>query len=728
MAKRFYAEDYRSRNNDFDNDGVRIEMEPVDSYSQFPGASTSRIPDNHDIYNDHYALNENYHTIPRSLKEQLPSRSMDVTRKPSSHGSCSLHGTLRIRTVSILKDLSEDKVIEMLENDPKIEDLDELAAGKHTEATLKQLHYSLTGKRKVKARLDKRGSKLHKKVGCLKQMKYTLSMKWYKFKNGLKESLSSLELWQKPIHIIEGKFGTSVASYFYLLRWLLRLNVLTFLLQFSFVVGPQMLLNFFPDAQEEPLPCRVNSTISGNFTKLPIKMKKSEFSPEILLTGSGWLEYSSFYYGGYSNTILTLANGVYYNIPLAYLSVIGVNIVLVLIFMAVKLAKSHKERFIEHSGLKMNFFSNKVFCGWDFAITNPKAAQLHSACLRLDLIEYLSRLQKRTIIRTIEEKTIRFFRFLFFHFLSFAVLGLTGYLIFVLLHEKYLNTDIKVLGEMSLSLTVVLITIVVPSILTFMVKFEGYHSRRIQLWINMIRSLLLIGVIIGILLLFWIPGINLSLISTILTTNNEFNKHSCWETQLGMEIYRLVIMDFIVCCVLHFFTFWIKSILYKSGFKYLGTVEFDVAWNFWNLLYNQYSLRLHAQPAEQSLRAQNAQTIFLIIAFLALVFSLLGMGYIIIQVKPSMLCGPFSARDYPYSIIFCITESFQEYEICVTYYSRALAAANLKMMTLLRQQVVLEGKDKVMRTTRGFLRNVDPIRLNRANFLEKDRPRPSTEF
>jgi hypothetical protein len=46
-------------------------------------------------------------------------------------------------------------------------------------------------------------------------------------------------LWQKRFKVIGGKFGTSVLSYFSFLRWLLKFNIFSFVMNFSFIIIPQ---------------------------------------------------------------------------------------------------------------------------------------------------------------------------------------------------------------------------------------------------------------------------------------------------------------------------------------------------------------------------------------------------------------------------------------------------------------------------------------------------------
>lgn len=59
-------------------------------------------------------------------------------------------------------------------------------------------------------------------------------------RSGLSELLDSVSLWQKTLKVIGGKFGTSVLSYFNFLRWLLKFNIFSFIVTFSFIIIPQL--------------------------------------------------------------------------------------------------------------------------------------------------------------------------------------------------------------------------------------------------------------------------------------------------------------------------------------------------------------------------------------------------------------------------------------------------------------------------------------------------------
>ena len=111
---------------------------------------------------------------------------------------------------------------------------------------------------------------------------------WQKFKYQLRKGRQIFDLWSSHLTIIEGCFGTSVASYFIFLKWVLLLNIPIFLLTFGFLVIPQILYRYY---QLEP------SGYDGN---------EESFSGTDLLTGSVSLTISLYKPVGGTSVSLSL--------------------------------------------------------------------------------------------------------------------------------------------------------------------------------------------------------------------------------------------------------------------------------------------------------------------------------------------------------------------------------------------------------------------------------------
>lgn len=681
------------------------------------------------------------HDISSDIMRELPSRAVETLLEPCQNGTLrgkkdkTAYKTLRLRNLNpcVYNELDESRLLNILENDPDAENMQVEEVEKYQTETLREIHLSLTAKRKLKGKLEKKNQKrMQKKLGCCKQLKYSLSMKWHHFKQSFKDSIHNLQLWKKAVRTIEGNFGSGVASYFRFLRWLLGLNIFFFILIFMLVILPA-LLDKLPEAQHfEHSDCRNDTNITtANFTaNFTVSRRNVSFSGKELLTGAGSFEHTILYYGEYASTKFSLFKNTMYDTPLAYLLTNALGLFLVLIISAAVLVSSHIKNYIEYHGFGDHFYSNKVFAGWDFAITSEKAAALQSRRLYLDLKERLVGVSNRKAARNINEKCKSLGINISFNLFSFAVLGVVAYLLFLLLEKNYLKTDIKLIREMSTALTVSAITIVMPLIFTFISHFEKYKSHQLQLKITMFRALLLIVVILGILIYFWL--------------NPERHKPGeCWETRLGMEIYRLMIVDFVVWNVLYVLMCWVKKIVHYNEGQCIGNLEFEVSWHTWHLLYNQVLcwvgtyfvpflpliliikliLTFYIKkecvlrcclPPTRVWKANVAETIFLITTFVGLISSIAVFGYIITR-KNSGSCGPFAEFEFSYDTFFCVTraiqpDSFGEIAVLVikpgtilfiiialcslAYCVRATANAHMKRKNLLQKQVATEGRDK----------------------------------
>lgn len=192
---------------------------------------------------------------------------------------------------------------------------------------------------------------------------------------------------------------------------------------------------------------------------------------------------------------------------------------------------------------------------------------------------------------------------------------------------------------------------------------ERYNNKRTELYVTIVRNYALAAMIIGTLFVFWI----------INSTSH------CWQTHLGEEIYRLLVLDFIALLFgtcLHL----TRSILYKRLSMKNDRSEFDIARNTLYLIYNQtlfwmgfyfsplmsviivikliftfyvkrYELKRYYQRPSQPWRAAQTQTLFLAFAFFGIIVVLFTIGYVITNVK-SDECGPF--RNHPHTWDFII--------------------------------------------------------------------------
>lgn len=194
-------------------------------------------------------------------------------------------------------------------------------------------------------------------------------------------------------------------------------------------------------------------------------------------------------------------------------------------------------------------------------------------------------------------------------------------------------------------------------------KFEGYASERTALFITLLRTYVLEVVVLGVLLAFWLSK----------------KTAVCWQTAFSQEIYRLILIDFIISILAVFIAQWIRSKLYVMSCKKMGAPRFDIARNTLNLIYNQtlfwiafyfsppmslvivvkliltfyiktYGVLSHCEPPSRSWRAAQTQTLFLALAFLSLVGVLFVIGFVLTSVE-TQDCGPFRGYDYTWEMV-----------------------------------------------------------------------------
>uniref|UniRef100_A0A671PRL8 Transmembrane channel-like protein n=1 Tax=Sinocyclocheilus anshuiensis TaxID=1608454 RepID=A0A671PRL8_9TELE len=540
-------------------------------------------------------------------------------------------------------------------------------------------------------------------------------------------NLQHLIIWQGTLKEIGGRFGTSVLSYFLFLKWLLKFNLFSLIINFCFITIPQIV--HAPNI----------SSITG-------------FRGLELLTGVGYFNQTVLFYGGYNGEVIVSKPA--YNMQLAYFFTVAAYLVLCGVSLIYSMSRSFQKNFVLETG-PVSGGAWRLLCSWDFSVVNAKAIQYNKNNLAIQLKESLSeRLQEKNKMSLSDR-----IKHLSLHLLAWLLsLGLalgSGAGIYFLGTDPELVSSFTVhdLGAeastLLLPVVVSLINLIVPLLYSLISKIESYSNPRAKIYISIVRNVILKMSILGILCFYWLNFFpdNISV--------------GCWESFVGQSVYRLLIIDFIFCLLGIFFGEFLRNVIGAMCIQSLGVPEFDIARNVLDLIYAQtlawigiyfspllpvmqvlklfiifymkkISLSMNCQPPKHTGRATQIQTVFIALLFFPSFVGALSMvAFTVWSLKPSDQCGPFQGLDTPFHIIFSWTDSLPENHwvgwifenilrselfyylislivLVITYFLWQITQGRKQLIKTLREGIVNEGNDK------AFL-------LNKLQNLQKER-------
>ncbi|NXH47808.1 TMC5 protein, partial [Dicaeum eximium] len=468
-----------------------------------------------------------------------------------------------------------------------------------------------------------------------------------RFGNTLSEYFHQLWAWHKTLKIIGAEFGTSVLSYFVFLKWLINFNIFSFVINFSFITIPQFLA-----AEPNNL----------SFTGLE------------LFTGAGYFQKTVLYYGFYTNaTISEMENGPSYNMQLAYIFTVGIYFVICFLILLFSMAKFFSRNFIDPQTFSVK--ASKLLCTWDFNITNEKAVKLQQKNLCTQIKERLTEVNKEVLNFSAMERVLRIATHLLAWVVSLgtAVAACTGVYflsinnlqLFVKGHRNDLQSQTAMLV---LPVIVSLLNTFIPFFFSWLGHLERFQTPGHHIYITITRNIILKMSIVGILCYYWINIVAAS-------------ESQCWETLVGQDIYRLVVVDFIFCLLGSFFGEFLRRIIGTTVCMSLGLPEFDIGRNVLDLIYAQtltwigilfspllpgiqmiaffivffvkkVSLRRNCQPPFKVWRTAHLMTSLIFLLFCPSFLGVLSViGVTIWRLKPSEECGPFRGLSSMYAAV-----------------------------------------------------------------------------
>ncbi|NWI58409.1 TMC5 protein, partial [Calyptomena viridis] len=517
--------------------------------------------------------------------------------------------------------------------------------------TIRKMPETMKKKREIRNKVLKEITKKSKHRGiqlsCCTQCLQGIAVSFRRFGNTFSEYFHLLWIWHKALKVIGAKFGTSVLSYFIFLKWLLNFNIFSFLINFGFITIPQFLA-----AEPNNL----------SFTGLE------------LLTGAGYFQQTVLYYGFYTNaTISKIENGPSYHMQLAYIFTVGIYFVICFLIVLFSMAKSFRRNFVNPQGY--SGIASKLLCTWDFNITNEKAVKLKQKNLSTQMKEELAEVNREVLDFSVTERVAR----IAIHLLSwFASLGtavaacagiyflsINNLELFVKGHKNDLEDQAAMLV---LPLVASLLNTFIPFFHSWLGHMERFQTPGQELYVTIARNIILKISIVGILCYYWLNIVAVS-------------ESQCWETLVGQDIYRLVIVDFIFCLLGSFFGEFLRRIIGTTVYVSLGLPEFDIGRNVLDLIYAQtltwigilfspllpgiqmiafsivffvkkVSLMRNCQPPRKVWRTAQMTTSFMFLLFCPCFLGVLCViGVTVWRLKPSEGCGPFRGLSSMYAAV-----------------------------------------------------------------------------
>uniref|UniRef100_A0A8C9NAU7 Transmembrane channel-like protein n=1 Tax=Serinus canaria TaxID=9135 RepID=A0A8C9NAU7_SERCA len=308
----------------------------------------------------------------------------------------------------------------------------------------------------------------------------------------------------------------------------------------------------------------------------------------------------------------------------------------------------------------------------------------------------------------------------------------------VKLQQKNLLTQIKRQSAMLvLPVIVSLLNTLIPFFFSWLGHLENFQTPGQHIYVTIIRNIILKISIVGILCYYW-----LNIVAT--------SESQCWETLVGQDIYRLVLVDFIFCLLGSFFGEFLRRIIGTTVCVSLGLPEFDIGRNVLDLIYAQtltwigilfspllpgiqmiaflivffvkkVSLMRNCQPPCKVWRTAQMMTSFIFLLFCPSFLGVLSViGVTVWRLKPSEECGPFRGLPSMYAAVaewIQMLESYTAWKwvvwiyhnlisselfffiistfvLVVTYLYWQIIQARRTMTKLLHNQIINAGKDK----------------------------------
>ncbi|XP_076619664.1 transmembrane channel-like protein 7 [Colletes latitarsis] len=308
-----------------------------------------------------------------------------------------------------------------------------------------------------------------------------------------------------------------------------------------------------------------------------------------------------------------------------------------------------------------------------------------------------------------------------------------------------LSKVIQLFFEFLPYICIVALNFAVPFLFRYLVTLENY-SPAFVVRVTLLRTIFLrLSAIIVLLSSFY------TLVAHDIPdnecTNIIYRRPLCWETFVGQQFFKLYITDIILQFIMTFFVNFPRSLIAKHTenkvLRFFGEQEFDLPKHVLDVVYLQticwlgcffapllplvtvvgtfllfyikkFACLVNSTPSSKIYRASKSHSLFMFILLISFIISTVPVGYSIAEIMPSKSCGPFRGLKSVWSLLILMFSQFPNWLqsilyflgtagfglpafivlVLLLYYYYAVSVANQHMVTVLKNQLVLEGHDK----------------------------------
>ncbi|XP_053393438.1 transmembrane channel-like protein 7 isoform X2 [Mercenaria mercenaria] len=296
------------------------------------------------------------------------------------------------------------------------------------------------------------------------------------------------------------------------------------------------------------------------------------------------------------------------------------------------------------------------------------------------------------------------------------------------------------------SIVIGLLNGIYPLIFDVLVTFEKYRPAFV-IKISLIRMVFLKLASLAMVVASLYVQITCSDRDSCLVGQNGCPAIECWETYVGSAVYKLVVMDFLINVGVTLGVELPRKLITTKCecglLQKVGPAIFDIPKNVLDLVYGQTLLWLgfyfapllsavcivtfflvfylkmlsamyNTVPPEKPYQASKSNSFFTVILMIAFFLICVPVGYTLSNMEPSPMCGPFRIYTKPSDIIdvqidnaenwfqtlwnistsAAVVSSLIILLLLAIYYCSALNSAHKDLVETMKDQLVLEGKDK----------------------------------